>query len=173
VFLRDTEEPVKVLNCDERRGIGVFTVNKPLPAIPESLMTGSLRPGDTLIPFRLSHEVPDDAYRVTAVDQIFCHETATGQMVRVEHAVRLDRNLQGSPCQCLLKDGKLAAICLDNFPDPSTDRLEGYCLPIEVARLAFADWRAADGAARPVPSARTARPDARPREAGPASPSSR
>jgi len=144
VFLRDTEEPVKVLACDERRGIGVFSVDKPLDPIPENLITEQLRPGDSLDPLQTSEDGPGKAYRVVAVDQICRHETASGQMVGVEHAVLLDRPLGRNPGSWLLKDGKLAAICLDNFRNSASKRLQGYALPIKFARQAFAQWVSAN-----------------------------
>jgi outer membrane protein assembly factor BamB/beta-lactamase regulating signal transducer with metallopeptidase domain/thiol-disulfide isomerase/thioredoxin len=146
VFLRDTEEPVKVLACDERRGIGVFSVDKPLDPIPENLITEQLRPGDSLDPLQTSEDGPGKAYRVVAVEQICRHETASGQIVGVEHAIRLDRSpgRHRNPGSWLLKDGKLAAICLDNFRDPASKRLEGYALPIKFARQAFAQWISAN-----------------------------
>jgi outer membrane protein assembly factor BamB/beta-lactamase regulating signal transducer with metallopeptidase domain len=144
VFLRDTEEPVKVLACDERRGIGVFSVDKPLDPIPEKWITEQLRPGDSLDPLQTSQDGPGKAYRVVAVDQICRHETASGQMVGVEHAVLLDRPLGRNPGSWLLKDGKLAAICLDNFRNSASKRLQGYALPIKFARQAFAQWVSAN-----------------------------
>jgi outer membrane protein assembly factor BamB/beta-lactamase regulating signal transducer with metallopeptidase domain len=165
VFLRDTEEPVKVLACDERRGIGVFSVDKPLDAIPENLINEQLRPGDSLDPLQTSDDGPGKAYRVVAVDQICRHETASGQMVGVEHAVLLDRPLRRNPGSWLLKDGKLAAICLDNFRNPASKRLEGYALPIKFARQAFAQWVSANDSQPSTPRSRTSPPGSQPQRA--------
>jgi hypothetical protein len=127
LFLRDTGDEVKVVAYDETLGVGVLSVNKPLPKLPESSYAEQVRVGDSLVS-PMSEDAPARPFRVLAIDAIFSQETATGRVAAVEHAVRLSGRTTKKPGWCLLKEGKVAALNLGCSEDHSE-----YALPIKQA----------------------------------------
>ena len=138
VFLRDTNEEIKVVAYDESLGVGLFSVNKRLEPVPEDAFTDDLMLGDELTELRMSPSDPEKLFRVLFVEQPYKRKTVTGQLIAVEHAICFDgEELNQNPGSLLLKNGKIAALYLNNGGYRG-ERVRQYALPIKQAREAFA-----------------------------------
>jgi outer membrane protein assembly factor BamB/beta-lactamase regulating signal transducer with metallopeptidase domain len=127
MFLRDTGDEVKVVAYDETLGVGVLSVNKPLPKLPGSSYAEQVRVGDSLVS-PMSEDASERPFRVLAINAIFSQETTAGRVAAVEHAIRLNGRTTQKPGWCLLKEGKVAALDLGCSEDYSE-----YALPIKQA----------------------------------------
>jgi beta-lactamase regulating signal transducer with metallopeptidase domain len=138
VFLRDTNANVKVVAYDESLGVGLFSVNKRLEPVPKDAFTDDLKLGDELTELRLSPSDPEKLFRVLSVEERYKRKTVTGQLIAVEHAICFDgERLNQRPGSLLLKNGKIAAVYLNNRGYRG-ERVRRYALPIQQAREAFA-----------------------------------
>jgi hypothetical protein len=147
LHLRDSGDPVSVVAYDVRRGIGLYSVSRPLDPVPQECFTEQLALGDTLTELQAKQSDskgpfdPQTPVRVVAVNETYRdNSNFTRPTVDVEHAVRLDG---GAKCgSALMKGGKIAAIFLNNGSTPGTEKLFGYALPTKYALKAFAELSA-------------------------------
>ncbi|HEX4073706.1 MAG TPA: M56 family metallopeptidase [Planctomycetaceae bacterium] len=154
LFLRDGNDPVDVIAYDQRLGIGIFSVDRVLDPLPQDSFTEEIAVGDRLTDLRLSQEDSERTLRVLAVDEAYRDQVdVSGRTVVVEHTIRLDGKMRQNPGSVLLKQGKIAAIFLNNGRFPATDKGKffPYALPVRYARRAFAELVAAHAAAAKTP----------------------
>ncbi len=120
------------------RGIAVFSVNQVLEPVPRECFTENLEKGDLLTSLPLAKGDAKHSTRVLAVEETYASEATDRETVAVKHAVRIDFGKWqcGSP---MLKDGKIAAIFLNNGIPPDSEKLFGYAVPARYALQAFAE----------------------------------
>jgi len=138
LHLSDGKDPVGIVAYQISRGIAVFSVNRALEPVPRECFTENLGKGDLLTSSPLAKRDARLSTRVQAVEETYADEELGRATVAVKHVVRMDPGKwsAGSP---LLKDGKIAAIFLNNGTAPDSEKWSGYALPIRYALQAFAE----------------------------------
>jgi hypothetical protein len=138
LFLSEWKNPVGIVAYDIARGIAVFSVNQVLEPIPRECFTVDLGKGDLLTSLPLAKDDASRSSRVLAVEETYASEATDRETVAVKHAARIDFGKWqcGSP---MLKDGKIAAIFLNNGVPPDSEKFFGYAVPARYALGAFAE----------------------------------
>jgi beta-lactamase regulating signal transducer with metallopeptidase domain len=149
LFLSEWKNPVGIVAYDTARGIAVFSVNQVLEPVPEECFSENLEKGDLLTSLPLAKGDAKHSTRVLAVEETYASEATDRETVAVKHTARIDSGKWqcGSP---MLKDGKIAAIFLNNGTPPGLEKLYGYAVPARYALQAFAEL-SAERAAPSVP----------------------
>jgi hypothetical protein len=131
IFLREGGQPVEIIAYEERSGVSVLSVEKALPPLPRELLAGPVEAGDRLHGLNVSEQaeperVPLD---VVGVGRTFRRQTTLDEWIGVEGTIQFTGGQFGNPGAVLLKDGKVAAIFLENEGDVS----RRFALPIRQA----------------------------------------
>ena len=136
-FLSKWKNPVGIVAYETLRGIAVFSVNQVLEPVPRECFTENLEKGDLLTSLPLTKGDAKHSTRVLAVEETYASEATDRETVAVKHTARIDFGKWhcGSP---MLKDGKIAAIFLNNGARPDSEKLFGYAVPARYALEAFA-----------------------------------
>ena len=142
LFLSEGKDPVGIVAYDIARGIAVFSVNRARTPVPRECFTEDLRQGDLLTSLPSVADEPTRSSRVLAVEETYASEAVGRETVAVKHAAQIDLGKWqcGSP---MLKDGKIAAIFLNNGTPPNSEKSFGYAMPARHATpsLCPTEWR--------------------------------
>jgi hypothetical protein len=132
IHVMDSAQPIEIVTCDDALGVGVFSIQESLPPWPAESITEEIVAGDDLeelvLPNRHYKNGPWASHEVVAIEQDFPYQTADGADLLVADTVWIEGRSAGNPGSLLLKDGKLAAVFLDNGGLP----LKCYAMPASV-----------------------------------------
>lgn len=140
IHLLDSKQPVEILKYDEKLGVAVFSVDIPLKPWPIDQLSTDLKVGDQLEELILENRhykpVRANQHRVSATGVEFPYKTAAGTEIGVKGTIVFDDDTSGNPGTVLLKNGKLAAVFLNN--SSANGSLKHHALP---AGLLLARYR--------------------------------
>jgi hypothetical protein len=115
----DSDQDVELLCCDEARGVALFRIASPVPLWPaDQTETTPLTAGEKLdwlkLPNREYHTTTPNQSTVKAANTKLPYTTPQGKLVTVNDTITFDGKVGGPPGTFMLKDGKLAAVWLNN-----------------------------------------------------------
>ena len=135
-----TETVARVVAYDMTTGVAVFSVEAALTPVPRDAIGGDVEVGDRLIELQLPGKKDSGEHAVLAVERTASDEDSNGASVEVPHLVVLDGSPENTPGSLLLRDGKLLALFLNNFPFEER-RYAPHAIPISVALREYAKIR--------------------------------
>ena len=132
LHLLNSSEAVKVQAYDEALGVAVFSVNVPLQPWPNSLIADGVSLGEDLKELFLQDpgsvkRLHSDRLQVSAIDKILRYNTARGSKVEIEGTLIFEGQTACGPGAVFIREGKLAAIFLNN--ESVGDQLVSHALP--------------------------------------------
>ena len=140
IHLLGSNQPVTILKYDENAGVAVFTVDVPLKPWPIDQLSTDLNVGDEPEELILKNSqykpVKNNRHRVTKIRTELPGKTADGKETKVKDTIVFDGGTSGNSGSLLLKDGKLAAVFLNNSVPNGV--LKHHALP---ARLFLARFK--------------------------------
>lgn len=140
IHLLGSDQPVEILKYDETDGVAVFSVDTPLKPWPIDQLPDEIKVGDHLEELVLEnrHYKPrkNNRHRVTAIRTELPGKSTDGTEFKVKGTIVFEGDTSGHPGTVLLKNGKLAAVFLNN--SSAGGSLKHYALP---ARLFLTRYR--------------------------------
>lgn len=126
----DSEQNVELISCDEQRGVSLFRISSSVPPWPaDHVFADSLAAGDELQWLRLNNrKYRSGSPRTTSVKEIntkLPYKTPQGRNVVVNSTLTFGGRAGGPPGTFLIRDGKLAAVWLNN---DASDRFAHHAL---------------------------------------------